>query len=270
MAYRTILVDLTASRPVGPRAAAARDLASRFGAALIGLHAVPEPFVPAGLYGESSGSIAAELIAAQIAAAREATERAHIVFRDVCGDGPDNVWRAAEGDPGRLLAEAARTTDLVVTEKGEAGELDPFGAIEHLALAAGVPVLVLPPGGAPVPGRTVLVGWNGSREATRALHGALPLLANAERVILCAVGAARHTLEDARLMLCRHQLSVEPRHLDRPDGTAGEALLAQAEADGADLLVIGAYGHTRLRELVFGGATRHVLHTANLPVLLGG
>jgi nucleotide-binding universal stress UspA family protein len=70
-------------------------------------------------------------------------------------------------------------------------------------------------------------------------------------------------------MLRRHGVAVQPEQLDQPDGDAGEALLAHAAALGADLLVMGAYGHARLRELVFGGATRHVLRAASLPVLFG-
>ena len=270
MGYRTILVDLSGTRPVGARVAAAHDLAARFGATVIGMHVMPPPFVAAGLYGESSASVGVEMIAAMRATNQEICERVRTVFHDVCGQGPDAVWREAEGDPGRLLAEAARTADLVVTEKSDADAVDLFGTIEHLALSAGVPVLMLPAGGTPTPGQTVLIGWNGSCEATRAVHGALPFLIGAKRVILCAVGEARHTLEDARLMLRRHEIAVEPRHVDLPDAKAGEIMLGEAEREGADLLVMGAYGHTRLRELIFGGATRHVLRDAALPVLFGG
>jgi nucleotide-binding universal stress UspA family protein len=87
-------------------------------------------------------------------------------------------------------------------------------------------------------------------------------------VILCAIGdKAAASLEAAAAMLRRHGLTVQPHKVDEPDGNAGEVLLAQAAAHAADLLVMGAYGHTRLREMVFGGATRHVLREATLPVL---
>ena len=90
----------------------------------------------------------------------------------------------------------------------------------------------------------------------------------AKRVILCAVGdEAATSLEAAAAMLRRHGVAVQAHKVDEPDGNAGEVLLAQCSAHGADLLVMGAYGHTRLRELVFGGATRHVLREATLPVL---
>jgi nucleotide-binding universal stress UspA family protein len=143
--------------------------------------------------------------------------------------------------------------------------------LDQLVTAAGVPVLALPPGGAGEPGQTVLAAWNGSREAARAAHDALPFLQAARRVVLCAIGTeAARSLEAAATMLRRHGVAVEPRRVDEPDGDAGEVLIAQARAEGADLLVMGAYGHARLRELVFGGATRHILTEAALPVLFSG
>jgi nucleotide-binding universal stress UspA family protein len=129
---------------------------------------------------------------------------------------------------------------------------------------------MLPPGASGPFGTAIVAGWNGSREAARAVHEALPFLTAAERVVLCAVGeeAARH-LEAAATALRRHRVPVHPEQVDGPDGNAGETLLARAAAHGADLLVMGAYGHGRLRELMFGGATRHVLREATLPVLFG-
>jgi nucleotide-binding universal stress UspA family protein len=159
---------------------------------------------------------------------------------------------------------------MVILGKGDSQAIEAYATIEDLLVAAGVPVMVMPAGSYAGIGATIMVGWNGSREATRAVHGALPFLVGAKRVILCAVGEARHTLEDARLMLRRHDVAVEPKHVDAPDSTAGEVMLAQAGGEGVDLLVMGAYGHTRLRELVFGGATRHVLHGAAIPVLFSG
>jgi nucleotide-binding universal stress UspA family protein len=137
-------------------------------------------------------------------------------------------------------------------------------------MAAGVPVLMLPPDTSKAFGTSIIAGWNGSREAARALHEALPFLCGAQRVVLCAVGEeAARNLEAAAAMLRRHGAAVQTQSIDQPDGGAGEILLAQAAAHGTDLLVMGTYGHARLRELVFGGATRHVLRTATLPVLFG-
>jgi nucleotide-binding universal stress UspA family protein len=154
----------------------------------------------------------------------------------------------------------------VVTAEGGAP-----GTTELLVTAAGVPVLALPPNASRDLGQVVLVAWKGSREAARAVHGALPFLHAAKRVVLCAVGTrAAANLEAAAAMLERHQVPVHPERVEGTDGGAGEVLLAQATAHGADLLVMGAYGHARLRELVFGGATRHVLRHATVPVLFSG
>jgi nucleotide-binding universal stress UspA family protein len=269
MAYRTILVELAGDSGLEPRLQVAQSLADRFDAVLIGMHVMPPAFIPAS-YGEATAYLGPELIEAQRKANRETAERIQTVFRKVCSEGSNAIWREAEGDRGHLLAEAAHTTDLILARRAKVGGTDAADVLDQLVTATGVPVLALPSGVSSDLGQTILVGWNGSREATRAVHDALPFLQAARAVILCAVGdEAAVSLEAAAAMLRRHGLAVHPHKMDEPGGDAGEILLAQAAAHGADLLVIGTYGHTRLRELVFGGATRHVLRTATLPVLFG-
>jgi nucleotide-binding universal stress UspA family protein len=263
MSYRTMLVDLNSAGSVEARLKTARALASRFDATLVGLYVSPPPFDPAPWEGGTPAYIPTEILEARRKASQEAEERVRTVFGRVCGAGPAAAWREAEGDPGPLLAEAAHASDLVVTARGDLSDM-----AERLVTATGVPVLTLAPNGPRDFGRVVLVGWNGSREAARAAHDALPFLRGAERVLLCAVGErAAAGLEDAAAMLGRHQVPVRPERVGDPDAPAGEVLLERAAAHGADLLVMGAYGHSRLREMVFGGATRHVLREAPLPVL---
>jgi nucleotide-binding universal stress UspA family protein len=272
MTYRTILVDLTADGPVEVRLDVARSLASRFDAVLLGVHVMPELFTPLPIW-EGGGSvyIPPEVVEAQRKANQQAKELVRAAFDRACGTDPKVTWREAEGDPVRLLAEAAHGSDLVITSRGGA-----LGVAEQLVTATGVPVLVLPPEMPRDFGRVVLVAWKSSPEAARAVHDALPFLqhAAAERVVLCAVGeeaAAGTGLDDAAAMLERHGVPAQPERVDGADGrSTGEVLLAQAAAHGADLLVMGAYGHARVRELVFGGVTRHVLDTATLPVLFSG
>ena len=269
MSYRTILVELAGDSGLEARLQAARELAGRFDAALIGMHVMPPPFIPAS-YGEAAAYLGPDLIEAQHKANRETADRGQAAFRRICGDEPGAAWQEAEGDRGDLLARAARTTDLILARRAAAGGTDAPDVLDRLVTAAGVPVLALPPAGAGDLGQTVLVAWNGSREAARAAHDALPFLRTAERVVLCAIGdQAAKSLDDAAAMLRRHGVAVHPRQVDEPDGGAGEILLAQARTEKADLLVMGAYGHARLREWVFGGATRHVLSEAILPVLFG-
>ena len=267
MGCHTILVELADDSGLASRLQVARTLADRCDAVLIGMHVTPPPFIPAA-YGEATAYIGPQLIEAQRKANREIAERVQAVFHKVCGAEPKAVWQEAEGDRGWLLTEAARTADLVLARGAEPEGMDEQDVLDDLVSAAGVPVLALPSGFSGEVGQTVLVAWNGSREATRAVHDALPLLHAAKRVVLCAAGdEAAASLEAAAAMLRRHGVAADAHRVDEPHGDAGEVLLAQCGAQGADLLVMGAYGHTRLREMVFGGATRHVLRSATLPVL---
>jgi len=269
MAYRTILVELADGSGLEPSLRVARRLADRFDAVLIGMHVMPPPFVPAA-FGEATAYLGPEFLETQRKANRETAERVQGVFRRVCGEGSHTIWREDEGDRGQLLAEAAHASDLILARQAKAGGVDAPDVLNQLVTATGVPVLALPTNAPEDLGRTVLIGWNGSREAARAVHDALPFLQAATSVVLCAVGdQAKTTLEAAAAMLRRHGLGIQLDTVDEPDGDAGEVLLAQAAAHAADLLVMGAYGHTRLREMVFGGATRHVLRETTLPVLFG-
>jgi nucleotide-binding universal stress UspA family protein len=270
MSYRTIIVELQADRFPAARLIAARALAQRFGAALVGTHVMPPPFVPALWEGGGAVYLGPEIIATQTKAIRGTKRRAKALFEEICGADPAATWREDEGEPGRRLAEAARSADLVITTSAQATSDAPAGLVEALLTTAGVPVLVLPPSYEGDGGHAALVGWDGSREATRAVHAALPFLQEAHEVVLCSVGEPAGTgLEDAALMLQRHGVQVQPEQVAGSEGDAGEILMARAVTHGADLLVMGAYGHTRLGEFVFDGATRDVLRKAVLPVLFG-
>ena len=130
----------------------------------------------------------------------------------------------------------------------------------------------MPKSGAPVGfGEHVLVAWNGSRESTGAVHDALPMLRSAKRVVLAAAdGSEQHATDlDAIVAhLGRHGVAAETRRLRAGAGAAGDALLGLAAEEGADLLVMGAWGHSRLREMVLGGVTAHVTRESSVPVLM--
>jgi nucleotide-binding universal stress UspA family protein len=269
MSYRTILVDLCVNEPVGNRLRAARLLALRFDAALIGMHVVPPPYVPPMYEATEAVYLPSELIEAERAASQEAKERIRASFDLICDADSTITWLEAEGAPAILLPEAARAADLVVTAREHAEDASTHRMTQALILGAGVPVLVLPPNHTGEVGSSVLVAWNGSREAARAVHDALPFLQHsAKPVVLCTIGEdAVTSLDQAIAMLERHGVRVHAERLQGTDTHAGEILLAQAVAHDANLLVMGAYGHSRLRELVLGGATRHVLRHAGLPVM---
>ena len=244
MAYRTILVELAGDSGLEPRLQAARSLAGpvRRGADRHACDAVcpssrPLMAKPRPISAPSSSKRSARRTG-------RSQERVQAVFRSVCGEGPSAIWQEAEGDRGQLLAEAARTTDLLLARHAKVGGTDAPDVLDQLVTAAGVPVLALPPEASGDLGQTVLVAWNGSREATRAVHDALPFLQRSQRRDRYARSATRpRRASKLRPRCCGGMaLPFTCSRVDEPDGNAGEVLLAQAAALGR-----GSAGHGRLR-----------------------
>jgi nucleotide-binding universal stress UspA family protein len=184
-------------------------------------------------------------------------------------------WLVAQAPLADAVAHAAAWHDLLVVVARPDRPHGDAGSIGRLLLAGGVPVVVVPDGHSAPPSLDVVaVAWNGAPQATRALHTALPLLRRARRVVLLA-GTRRASFDtmiepppfDPAAHLAAHGVAFEHCMLDHPDERSGEELLARAEAARANLLVMGAWGRARASELVLGGATRHVLAAARLPVL---
>jgi nucleotide-binding universal stress UspA family protein len=184
----------------------------------------------------------------------------------------------AEGATAELVALHARHADLVVLGQAdpEDGPPSAAGTVAAALFDSGRPVLVVPYAGTFVTaGRRVLVGWNASREAARAVNDALPLLVGAEVVTVSAVNPRRgldgHGDEpgaDIALHLARHGVKVDVEHSAAPEIEAADILLNRASELSADLLVVGAYGHSRLREMILGGVTRSLLRQMTVPVLM--
>jgi nucleotide-binding universal stress UspA family protein len=264
MTYRTILLQLADDGGNEARLRAALALAGRFGARLVALHVTPPPIVPVG-YGEGAAYVGPEIIEAQREAAKAVTERVEATFRRICEPASGALWRHVEGDPGECLARLARTVDLTIGPRFEVRGIDALALqpIEQAALGAGGPVLLVPADGFPADlGRRVLVGWNGRKEAARALKDALPFLQSAQAVEVVTIGEeGTDSLDGALALLERHGVAAVGRRLPET-ADVGAALLARMAELEADLLVMGIYSHSRLRQLVLGGATRHVLQHA--------
>ncbi|MTV36335.1 universal stress protein [Duganella radicis] len=188
--------------------------------------------------------------------------------------------RYSDDEAGTGLALQARYADLIVLSQA-APETSGFGSgpqlPEMLALHGGRPLLIVPYAGTfPRLDRHALIAWDGSRAATRALTDALPLLQRSARVTVAVFNSDRHNSlhggepgADIALYLTRHGVNVEVmRQTTVPGDDVGGALLSLAADIGADLLVMGAYGHQRWREILLGGVTRHVLRSMTLPVLM--
>ena len=223
-----------------------------------------------------------EVRALQKGALREAADRARTLFTEGVergGLGLTTEWREAEGDVGDVAALHARYVDLTVIGQTDPDDI-PLGAArdlpERVILGAGRPVLVVPYAGRfATIGERVLLAWNATREATRAANDALPFLRRATRVAVLSVnprgGPGGHGAvpgADIALHLARHGVRAEAASIATDEVGIDDMLLSQAADSGADLIVMGAYGHSRLGELVLGGATRHILRQITVPVFM--
>jgi nucleotide-binding universal stress UspA family protein len=279
MGYRDVLVVFDPAADSRGRGELAATLAERFAAHLVGLYPVPRPEL-ASRAGNFDMALLeplyrewCETALAQAEACRRAFEHA-AALRGVSAE-----WRSAADGSDADPVLHARYADLTIL-----GQVDPGnGAMamtrprpERVALACGRPILVIPYAGHyETIGRHVLVGWDASREATRAVADAMPLLAAAETVSVLSIdpreGPDAHGAipgADISLHLARHGVKTAVERTVSAGVPPGEVLLSRAADLGADLLVIGAYGHSRARELLLGGVTRSILSSMTLPVLM--
>ena len=205
----------------------------------------------------------------------DARARAHDLFmRLVSGRGVTAGWRVAEGEPAHVAALHARYADLTVIGQIAPDEpaVLPVDLPEHVVMGAGRPVLMGPYAGTfPTLGERAVVAWDESREAAHAVHAAMPLLEAATKVTVLTLNAEDDDDGPARQLvehLSRHGVHAEPSVMRSDDVDVGALLLSRAADLTADLLVMGAYGHSRFREIVLGGATREIFRSMTLPVFM--
>ena len=184
---------------------------------------------------------------------------------------------AERGNVWTKVVEYGRTADLIVSSQADRewsfSEL--IEAPAELVLHAGRPVLFVPNVGNHADfGKRALIAWNGRRESARAANDAIPLLKGADKVSVLWINPEKDRTSqdvpggDLCATLARHGIKCEADAIDRPEQSAGETLLARVRHTHADLLVMGCYGHSRLREFVLGGVTKRVLKEMNVPVLM--
>ncbi|MBW8270041.1 universal stress protein [Caldovatus aquaticus] len=280
MRLKDILVHLDGSARSDVRLRLAADLARRHGAHVAGLY-VADLVLPSGFaggFGDGAAAIGPMLERLREEAQATASEVETRFRETVRREGIEGEWRLVEGVAAEHVALHARYADLaLVGQHDPAGEQPAASAIiERVLFTSGRPVLIVPFAGRfATTGRRVLVGWNASREATRAVHDALPLLAEAEEVAVLSVNPLRGPDAhgevpgaDIALHLARHGIKVEAAQTVSEEVGEGDVLLNQAADMAADLLVMGAYGHSRLREFVMGGVTRTILQRMTVPVLM--
>ncbi|HZZ87712.1 MAG TPA: universal stress protein [Caulobacteraceae bacterium] len=273
MSYSAVITHVQADPEAGPRLACAVEVARRFDAALIGVAA--EMIQPLA-YDTGYYSVEAEWIAAMREAIENRIAKARTLFGDATAELADKAaFLSGLQLPAQAIALASRAADLIVAGGAPSSMRDRYTVCDtaELAIISGRPVLVAPPIAAPLSAKRVLLAWKDTREARRALSDAMPFLERAERVVVVAVGpgnvaeAAHRQIADVAVALRRRKINVEAKVVEQAHDVGGQ-LLKQASLEGADLIVSGAYGHSRLGEWAFGGVTADLLSQDQVYLLL--
>ena len=271
-----ILVHVDQSPRAQMRLDIAAELARQHGAHLTALQVIDVAMPVMALGDGGGGAVIAELMEQMRQSALTAGVKLKAAFETALArEGIMGEWRQVEGTTREILALHGRYADLLVLGQDDP-ESDSAGLLEAVVFDSGRPVLAIPFAGTfKTVGKRVLVGWNASREASRALHDALPLIAKAETATVFLANPTRgldgHGEEpgaDIARHMVRHGLKVEVAKVIADDVPDSALLLNHASDMGADLLVMGAYGHSRLREFILGGMTRSLLREMTVPVLL--
>ncbi|WP_135468291.1 universal stress protein [Crenalkalicoccus roseus] len=283
MALKDLLVYLDGSAQAEARLALAAAVARQHGSHLTGL-CVTDPSYPLALRSGQARFADAGTLDLLVRRAREemreqAARHEQAFLEHARREGVAAAWRVVEGDLAETVAVQARSADIVVVSQPDPSDPEAEGGdavVERVLFASGRPVLLAPWAGRFASGiRNVLVAWKSTRESARALHDAMPLIEQAQSVTVLTIGprpggAARDVPSGAEIAahLVHHGVPATAVQTEPPGTGVGDAILNHASESGADLLVMGAYGHSRVRELVLGGVTRTILRHMTLPVLM--
>lgn len=273
MALKDILVSVDGGKGARARLDFAVDLAAAHGAQLTAIHVSHLPVVPGFVASQvpkiirdmQDETLRGEVAAVEAAVRAASRPGVEIAFRPVRGDVLDVTVAH-----GRYFDVTVVGQDMDSDERAIAGTQ---GLPEAVVLESGRPVLIVPAFGQFAGhGERVLVAWNGSREAARAVADAMPILVKAKQVMVLSAnpeGAGRRLPgADIALHLARHGVKAEAATARADDVGIGDLLLSRAADMSADMIVMGAYGHSRMREVVLGGATRSLLATMTVPVFM--
>jgi nucleotide-binding universal stress UspA family protein len=274
MAYKTILLCLNEIARLPQLISVARELGAKFGAHIAGLYVIPSIQVyPDGGYGMAPivSDVTRNFYQKNLSKVKNEFETS------MKKDGLSFDLHVVDSSNPSVLKDAvenAYDADLIVVSKTE--RESSYGVesdfVERLVIAAGRPVMILPhKGDVKLKTDQIMIGWNESRESARAVFDALPLLKHSKMTRIVSVDVApRGNLPAAGIAetLDRHKIKTEITDVSSDGMTSGEALLRAANDYGADMLVLGAYGHSRFSEFVFGGVTRHVLHNLDRIVVM--
>ena len=273
MTYNTLIVQLDLDTPAAPLLNFSLGLARQFKADLIAFAAAePHVFVP----GDEGGIIAAEMLKRQTEEIGERLSAMKKEFLDIAGEQEHASWRGVVGNPTDRLAIDARAADLIIVgTPNPQSEGDVHRTVDpgSLVLAAGRPVLVAESNLSAVQSEKAIVAWKDTREARRAVTDAMPFLNRAKEVVVVTIENgdqkhARDSAADVVRFLKRHGAKARADVIGVGTTNVEEAISQIARESGADLVVSGAYGHSRLREWAFGGMTRSLLADGSIHRLI--
>ncbi|SNB60879.1 Universal stress protein family protein [Arboricoccus pini] len=279
---KNILAHLEVSAVLPAVLGCALAVGRRFDSYIEGLHM--RPGQPDVIAAGADGFVAAapDLVSGFEREAKDRAEKARVTFetfmhehhlvRPVDGKvGLSADWRIETANGPSAIGSIGRVFDLIVVGRPLRDSVAPsMAALESALFETGRPILVAPPVAPPTLGEHVMIAWNGSTETARTMAFAMPFLRQAQKVSVVAVerNVAGPSAAEAALALRRHGITADWREVLLNNRSVGQVLLAEAADLSCDLLVKGAYTQSRLRQMIFGGATSHILAEAELPVLM--
>jgi len=277
MEFKNILVHLDHSSGCNNRLQTAFELAREFDAGVTGLFVVPDYVVPSYVEAQISVDVITDVTEKALARAAETMATYQKLADDA---GISMQGQVMEGQVIPILREHSKYSDLLLLGQDQPEDPDnaSYGLADSLLFEGACACMVVPHSGKlSTPGKRILLTWNASRESARALREAMPLLSRAETVVVLSsepddgdsstASGHPHARELARF-LESHGIEAISSGISDPDISASEAIIGQAADMNADLIVMGAYGHTRLREIILGGVTRDLLKQPPVPLLL--
>lgn len=287
MAVATVLAWVTADSVSAAALRMAVTVGREFDAYVEALHVRPdlESVIPV-VSGDVSAKAFGGLLKEARAKSAERAEHAHRLFQDVVLDmslpltkvdaepvtGKFSIaWHDTTGIAAREIVRHSRRFDLTVVARPDEDDAADSSAVLTAALfETGRPVLIAPPAPPATVGKRLMLAWNDTREAAAALSAAMPFAAKADQVTVVSVAEANSAADPSVIVrsLAHHGIEAEGEIFQRGNVGVGRRLLTAAKQRNCDLLAMGAYGHSRLRELVLGGATEHILQHVQVPLLM--
>ena len=259
--------------------------AQRFNSHIVGLHSLTTEYAVV-FGGEMGFSISSEVDRTLEREGHERREQARRLFRDFMNskgvpigsmtpghNGPSASWREEDGRQNAVVGMIGRVYDLIVVEQPEKLASIAEATLEDALFESGRPVLMVPKRSPPTLGEVVAIAWNGSTETAVTVAMGMPFLKQAKRVVVVSVGPQHMPEpgpqgEELASALEQHGMEVSLRTAYGRQKAQGESFLKEAMEAGADLLLKGAYTQSRIRQMIFGGGTRHIIMEAKIPVLM--